>query len=90
MWSEVRMGLPPPENGEGMTAGRFAVLHLGEAAAQSRDPAKLTLLKTKEDLEASIDDLKYRKASMAVAEYRAQLQQLLLIRTLRLAGMAPH
>jgi hypothetical protein len=68
---------PTPENGEGMTAGRFALLHLGEAAAQSRDPAKLTLLKTKEDLEASIDDLKYRKASMAVSEYRAQLQQLL-------------
>ena len=69
---------PTPENGEGLTAGRFAVLHLGEAAVQSRDPAKLTLLKTKEDLEASIDDLKYRKASMAVSEYRAQLQQLLL------------
>jgi hypothetical protein len=69
---------PSAENGEGLTAGRFAVLHLGAAAVQSRDPAKLALLKQKEDLEAQIDDLKYRKASMAVQEYRGQLQQLLL------------
>jgi len=69
---------PSPENGEGLTAGRFAVLHLGATAVQSRDPAKLALLKQKEELEAAIDDLKYRKASMAVQEYRGQLQQLLL------------
>jgi hypothetical protein len=69
---------PSAENGEGLTAGRFAVLHLGAAAVLSRDPAKLALLKQKEDLEAAIDDLKYRKASMAVQEYRGQLQQLLL------------
>jgi len=69
---------PSAENGEGLTAGRFAVLHLGAAAVVSRDPAKLALLKQKEDLEAAIDDLKYRKASMAVQEYRGQLQQLLL------------
>jgi hypothetical protein len=61
-----------------LTAGRFAVLHMGAAAAQSRDPAKIALLKHKEELEASIDDLKYRKASMPVPEYRAQLQVLLL------------
>jgi hypothetical protein len=70
--------IPSAENGEGLTAGRFAVLHLGAAAAQSRDPAKLALLKQKEDLEAQIDDLKYRKASMAVQDYRAQLQQLMI------------
>jgi len=69
---------PSAENGEGLTATRFAVLHLGAAAVQSRDPAKLALLKQKEELEAAIDDLKYRKASMAVQEYRGQLQQLLL------------
>jgi hypothetical protein len=69
---------PSAENGEGLVAGRFALLHLGAAAAQSRDPAKLALLKQKEDLEAQIDDLKYRKASMAVQDYRAQLQQLLV------------
>ncbi len=70
--------LPSAENGEGLTAGRFAVLHLGAAAAQSRDPAKLALLKKKEELEAAIDDLKYRKASMAAQEYRRQLQTFLL------------
>ena len=70
--------LPSPENGEGLTANRFAVLHLGAAAVQSRDPAKLALLKQKEDLEAQIDDLKYRKASMSVQEYKGQLSQLLL------------
>jgi hypothetical protein len=69
---------PSVENGEGLTAGRFAVLHLGASAAQSRDPAKLALLKQKEDLEAQIDDLKYRKASLSVQEYRGQLQQLLI------------
>lgn len=70
--------IPSAENGEGLTAGRFAVLHLGATAAQIRDPAKLALLKEKEELEASIDDLKYRKASMAVGEYRSQLQTLLI------------
>lgn len=69
---------PSAENGEGLTAGRFAVLHLGEAAAQIRDPAKLALLKQKEDLEAQIDDLKYRKASLSVQEYRGQLNQLMI------------
>jgi hypothetical protein len=69
---------PSPENGEGLVANRFAILHLGATAAQIRDPAKLALLKQKEDLEAQIDDLKYRKASMAVQEYRGKLQQLLL------------
>jgi hypothetical protein len=70
--------VPSVENGEGMTAGRFAVLHLGATAAQVRDPAKLMLLKKKEELEASIDDLKYRKASMPVQEYRQQLQTFML------------
>lgn len=70
--------VPSAENGEGLTAGRFALLHLGSVAAQIRDPGKLALLKQKEDLEALIDDLKYRKASMGVAEYRQQLQRYLL------------
>jgi len=69
---------PSPENGEGLVAGRFAVLHLGATAAQIRDPAKLELLKKKEDLEAQIDDLKYRKASMSVQEYKGHLNQLLI------------
>jgi len=69
---------PSTENGEGLTAGRFAILHIGATATQSRDPQKLALLKQKENLEAAIDELKYRKASMAVSEYRQQLQGYLL------------
>jgi hypothetical protein len=69
---------PGPENGEGLIAGRFAVLHLGAVAAQINDPEKLKLLKRKEELEASIDELKYRKASMDLGEYRQKLQELVI------------
>ncbi len=69
---------PSPENGEGLLAGHFTVLHLGAVSAQVNNPAKLALLKKKEELEQSIDDLKYRKASMDLAEYRAKLSQFLL------------
>ena len=69
---------PSAENGEGLVAGHFAVLHLGAVAAQLNDPQKVALLKKKEELEQSIDDLKYHKASMDVAEYRAKLNAFLL------------
>jgi hypothetical protein len=69
---------PSPENGEGLLAGHFTVLHLGAVAAQANNPEKLALLKRKEDLEQAIDDLKYHKASMDVKEYRAKLQQYLV------------
>ncbi len=64
---------PGPENGEGLVASHFTVLHLGAVAAEINDPAKLKLLKRKEELEQSIDELKYRKASMDYNEYRKQL-----------------
>jgi hypothetical protein len=44
----------------------------------AKDPEKQKLLKAKEDIEQKIDELKYRKASMAVNEYRTQLTKLLL------------
>jgi hypothetical protein len=69
---------PGADNGEGLTAGRFAVLHTGSAVALARDPEKQKLLKEKEDIEQKIDDLKYRKASMAVEDYRKQLATLLV------------
>jgi hypothetical protein len=69
---------PSAENGEGLTATRFTVIHLGSVAAIAKDPAKQQLLKHKEEVESAIDELKYRKASMEVAQYRAQLQQYLL------------
>ena len=69
---------PGPENGEGQVAGRFAVLHLGSAAAAVKDPKKIELIKHKEELETQIDDLKYHKAAMDTGQYRSQLQKLLL------------
>jgi len=69
---------PAIENGEGLIAGRFALLHTGSAAAVAKDPEKQKLLKEKEDIEAKIDDLKYRKAAMSLQDYRQQLQKLLV------------
>ena len=69
---------PSVENGEGLTAGRFALLHTGSAQALAKDPEKQKLLKQKEEIEQAIDELKYRKASMAVAEYRQQLSKYLV------------
>jgi hypothetical protein len=69
---------PSVENGEGMIAGRFALLHTGSAVAMAKDPEKQKLLKEKEGIEEKIDELKYRKASMAVTEYRQELTKLLV------------
>jgi len=69
---------PTAENGEGLLAGRFAMLHTGSAVTMAKDPEKQKLLKQKEDIETKIDELKYRKASMPVEEYRGQLAKLLL------------
>ena len=69
---------PGTDNGEGLTAGRFAVLHTGSAVALARDPEKQKLLKAKEETEQKIDDLKYRKASMSVEDYRKQLAAMLV------------
>ena len=69
---------PSPENGQGLVASKFALLHLGSSVTLARDPEKLKLLKHREDLEAQIDDLKYRKAALSLPEYRTQLQKLLL------------
>jgi hypothetical protein len=69
---------PTAENGEGLLAGRFALLHTGSAVAMAKDPEKQKLLKQKESLEEKIDELKYRKASMPVSEYRDQLAKFLV------------
>jgi len=69
---------PSVENGEGILAGRFALLHTGSAVAMAKDPEKQKLLKDKEGIEEKIDELKYRKASMPVAQYRQELTKLLV------------
>jgi hypothetical protein len=69
---------PSADNGQGLIAGRFAILHTGAAVAMAKDPAKQQLLKKKEDIEQQIDDLKYRKASFRDQDYRQQLTKLLV------------
>jgi hypothetical protein len=69
---------PKAENGQGKLASTFALVRLGANAAAARDPNKRPLLDQKEQLENSIDKLKYEKAAMNAAEYKKQLTALLL------------
>jgi len=66
------------ENGEGKLAGAFTVVRLGANAAAARDPNKRPLLDKKEQLEQTIEKLKFEKAAMPAQEYKRQLTQLLL------------
>ena len=70
--------IPSAEKGEGIIANRFNLMHLGAVASYVSNPEKLKMLKRKEELEAQIDDLKYRKASMDLNEYRGKLQGFLI------------
>jgi hypothetical protein len=69
---------PDPDTGEGRLAASFTVVRLGANAAAAKDPAKKALLDQKEQVEQSIDELKYNKAGMAADEYKKQLTRLLL------------
>jgi hypothetical protein len=69
---------PSAENGEGKLAAAFPVVRLGANAAAARDPVKRPLLERKEQIEQSIDRLKYDKAAMPAEEYKKQLTALLL------------
>lgn len=71
---------PSAENGEGLNAARFTLVHLGASAAVAKDPAKQQLVKHLEDLDAKLDQLKYEKASIDPADYRKQLQTLMIDR----------
>ena len=66
------------DNGEGKLAAAFTVVRLGANAAAARDPGKRPLLDKKEQLEQSIEKLKFEKAAMPAQEYKRQLTQLLL------------
>jgi peptidase C13-like protein len=71
---------PSTENGEGRVANSFALVHLGASAKLAKDPAKQKLLKHLEDLDAQLDELKYEKASKDAAQYRKELQTLMIDR----------
>jgi hypothetical protein len=69
---------PNDENGQGMLAGRLALVRFGTAQKAAANPAKQAMLARKDDLEARIDRLKLEKAAMPVEVYRKQLSALLL------------
>ncbi len=71
---------PSTDNGEGRVANSFVLVRLGASATLAKDPAKLALLKHMEDLDAQIDELKYEKASKDAAQYRRELQMLMIDR----------
>jgi hypothetical protein len=62
----------------GRMLASFALVRLGGTADAANDPAKLVLLKQKEQLEQKIDLLKYQRAAMSPEDYRTQLSQMLL------------
>jgi hypothetical protein len=69
---------PSAENGEGLLAGRFPLLRTGTAQTAASDPHKAELMAHKDDIEQQIDQLKYRKAALALDIYKQQLTALLL------------
>ncbi|HTU43961.1 MAG TPA: hypothetical protein VMF91_02795 [Bryobacteraceae bacterium] len=69
---------PKPENGQGMLAASFPLIHPQAESAANVAPEKQRLLTKKEDLEAKIDRLKYQKAAMNPEEYKQQLTAFLL------------
>jgi len=62
----------------GRMLASFALVHLGSGTQAATDPAKLDLLKQKEQLEQKIDLIKYQRAAMSPEDYRAQLSQALV------------
>lgn len=63
---------------EGKMAGSIVLARLGGAAAAATDPARRKLLAERERIEQQIDALKYRKSALPTAEYKKQLERLLL------------
>ncbi|MBI3695520.1 MAG: hypothetical protein HY238_11870 [Acidobacteria bacterium] len=63
---------------EGRLAGSFVLARLGTAAVAATDPAKRKLLAEREAIEQQIDALKYRKSAVPTADYKKELERLLL------------
>jgi hypothetical protein len=80
VFDDVGSGEPVREAGSGQGAlmSNFTVLRLGTSQEASNNPAKRELLAKKEELEQTIDTLKYQKAAMDPADYKKQLTTALL------------
>jgi len=74
------VGEPVREAGanQGALMSSFTLLRLGSIQQIANNPAKLTLLTKKEELERNIDALKYQKAALDPADYKKQLTTMLL------------
>ncbi len=62
----------------GRMLASFALVRLGAGPGATTDPAKVALIKQKEQLEQRIDLLKYQRAAMSPEEYRNLLSQALV------------
>ncbi|MDQ2775858.1 MAG: hypothetical protein M3Y57_13225 [Acidobacteriota bacterium] len=69
---------PKPENGQGLLASAFPLLRPATDTSAAVNPKKQNLLGRKQDLEAKIDQLKYRKAALPEEQYKQELTGLLL------------
>ena len=62
----------------GRMLAAFALVRLGSGPETTTDPARLALLKQKEQLEQKVDLLKFQRAAMSPEDYRSQLSQTLV------------
>jgi hypothetical protein len=67
-----------PDSDEGRLLASFTLERIGAAQRAAADPAKRVLLDKKEELEQTIDKLKYEKAAMDDDDYKKQLTAALL------------
>jgi hypothetical protein len=80
VFTDANSGEPVREAGanQGALMSSITLLRLGTTQQAANNPAKLSLLTRKEELERNIDALKYQKAAMDPAEYKKQLTSMLL------------
>ena len=69
---------PSPETGQGLLASSIALVRLNNGQSAAETPAIREMRAKKRKIEESIEELKYRKASMESALYAQQLENLLL------------
>jgi hypothetical protein len=69
---------PGPENGRGLLAARINLVRFGQVQESLQSPEKQLMLKRREEIQQSIDKLKYEKAAMPADEYKNRLRGLLV------------
>lgn len=73
---------PSPSNGEGLLAARIslpeATAVLAKGPAASSDPELQALYTARQKLEEAVQELKYKKTSLAETEYNRQMESLLI------------